>query len=352
MKLDSTASDSAGDEGDATEPEADAPSSTDASADAADSTLADSGDGGPPPVVLVSDAPNASLLATDGTSVFWIDWLAGDAGQQNGRVMKVGVDGGSETTLASTPGVVPESLAMDGTNVYWTESDGKLWQVSKVGGTAQPLVASGVATPVAASGGSVYFCPSTGGGVQSVPVDGGTVITLAAAGQPVDLVVAGGSVYWADSSGHIATVSIADGGAPTVLVSSDAGPGEYVSNTAYQNLATDGTNLYWPRLPNGSYSGAVMSLPLGGGTPQVVLDIGTDSPQSVATDGTHVYFLDVAGTSSLVSLVPADDGGSPATITSADMGTANITGVPGPTIAVDSTSVYWLDPPQIVKVAK
>jgi len=54
----------------------------------------EAGEAGPRPVALVSDAPNAWLIATDGTSVYWIDWITTDAGQQNGRIMQVGVDGG------------------------------------------------------------------------------------------------------------------------------------------------------------------------------------------------------------------------------------------------------------------
>ena len=307
----------------------------------------EAGEAGPPPVALVSDAPNAWLIATDGTSVYWIDWVTTDAGTQNGRVMQVAVDGGNETPLAITPGVIPVGLAIDTGNVYWTESDSKLWQVSKSGGSPTQLQDAAVAAPLTAAGGFIYFRPAGDGGVRAVPVDGGAVTTLASTGNPVDFVVVAGGVYWADTAGHIAYVTIADAGVPANLVNGI--PGQYVSATIYQNLATDGTNLYWPLGPGGITS-AVMAVPLSGGTPQVLVEAGTDSPRSVATDGTRVYYLDVTGSVALVA-IPVD-GGTPVTITTAGLGSADISGTPGPTIAVDSTSVYWLNPPQIMRIGK
>lgn len=336
-------------------PEAAAESGTDAGQDSAardSSTDANVGDGGPPqPVALVTDAPNATMLATDGTSAYWIDWVAGDAGQHNGRVMKVGVAGGTETTLMSTPGVTPLALAIDTNNVYWTDDSGGLSQMAKTGTMGASLQGGGVGSPVAVSGGFVFFTSSTGVGVQKVPVDGGSVTTLATSGNPVDLIVVAGDVFWADATGHIAFVSASTGGTPMDLVGPDpeAGAGEYVSASIYQNIVTDGTSLYWPRASSG-YPGAVMSIAVGGGAPQVVANIGTNSPASVATDGTSVYFLDVGASSSLAAA--SVGGGSLSTITTADMSAANVSGTPGPTVAVDSTSVYWLDPPQIVKIGK
>jgi hypothetical protein len=347
---DATASDSPS--SDSRAPEAAVESSTDAADSGGNdgSTDAAAQADAPQPVVIVNDAPNASMIATDGTSVYWIDWVTGDAGQQEGRVMKVAVGGGTQTALASTPGVTPASLAIDTNNVYWTASDNQLRQVSKAGDAVTSL-GSGVATPVTAAGGFVYFCPQTGGGVEKVPVDGGTTTTLATSGAPANLVVVANDVFWADATGHIAYVPAGNGGTPIDLVSPDpdAGPGEYVSDTTYQNITTDGTSLYWPRAAS-SYPGAVLSLAVGGGSPQVVVNTGTSSPFSVATDGVSVFFLDLAATTSLVAASLGS--GSTVTVTTAGLGAANIPGTPGPTVAVDSANVYWLSPPQILKIAK
>jgi hypothetical protein len=342
----------ASDASDATQA-ADANDSGDASgdADAGDAAPEAAVEAGPPqPVVLATDAPNAWLLATDGTSVYWIDQMGADAGAGSGHVMSMPVDGGTEVTLATTTGRAPERLAIDANNVYWTDDASGLWQVSKSGGTATQLDGTHAALPVAASGGFVYYGVVPGAGVSKVPVDGGTVTPLATSGSPVDLVVVAGDVFWANVNGTIEDVPAGAGGTPFTLLGPDvdAASGEFVTSTTAQNITTDGTSLYWNRHP-GAYPGAVMSLPVGGGSPQVVVNTGTDTPMSVATDGASIFYLDEGASTSLVQ-VPI--GGSPTTLTTSDLGAAAIAGSPGPTIAVDSKSVYWLNPPQIVKIAK
>lgn len=254
------------------------------------------------------------------------------------------------STLVSTPGSVPASLVVNSANVYWAGTDLVLWQVSKVGGAPLQL-ASGVGPQTTVQGATVYFSPIDDGGVQAVPVGGGAIVTLTTQGAQANLVVAGGNVYWADLSGHIDYVSATDGGTPLVLVRpDDGGPMEYVGDTIYQNITTDGTNLYWPNGGGGASPGAVFAVALAGGHPLLLDAIGSDTPRSVATDGVYVYFLDVAGATSLVA-TPVN-GGAPHTVTTQSTGSADVSGTPGPTVAVDSTSVYWLDPPRIVKLAK
>jgi hypothetical protein len=264
--------------------------------------------------------------------------------------MSVSVSGGAEIVLANFPGASPTGLVIDASNVYWTASDGTLNQVSKGGGPATRL-ATGVGSPLAVAGGSVFYASSSAPGVWRIAIGGGTPVQLASSGSPVDLVVVAGYVFWADVAGIIAYVPATTGGTPTNLVAPDpdAGAGEFVSSVPYQNLTTDGASLYWNRLP-GSAPGAVMSVPAGGGPPQVVCNVGQSSPQSVATDGSQVYFVDTGG-STVIASAPVS-GGAPATVASQYTTTASISSDPGPTLAVDATSVYWLAPPRIVKIAK
>lgn len=299
-------------------------------------------------IVLAADVPNASRVATDGNRVFWVDWAAADGGQPTARLMSVPVGGGTEVSLASAPGVMPTGLALDANDVYWTTSDGVLRQVAKSGGTATQL-ATGVAGPVTASNGVAFYAVAGDAGVSKIAADGGTPLILSTTGAPFDLVVVAGYVFWADPSGEIMYVPSASGGTPAPLVAPDpdAGSGEYVSASASQNLATDGTSLYWNRLP-GSYAGAVMSVSVAGGAPQVVTNTGSAAPQSVTTDGIDVYFLDLSATAGL-AFAPVT-GGSPVTV-AALQNAAALSG-PGPTVAVDSNNVYWLDPPRVLQLAK
>jgi hypothetical protein len=78
--------------------------------------------------------------------------------------MKVGIDGGAPTTLASGLGLGPHGLAVDAASVYWT---------------------------------NVYS-----GTVMKVGIDGGAPITVATAqAQPLWIAVDGTSVYWTNRLG-------------------------------------------------------------------------------------------------------------------------------------------------------
>lgn len=311
--------------------------------------------GAPQPTPVVTDAPNATALLGDGTNLYWIDSIGVDGGTV-GRVMKVPVGGGMETTLATTPGVPTERLVLDGANIYFTDGANTVWQVPKLGGAAAtPLITSDEFAPLGALNGTVYFGASNGISEVTVGadsgVDAGTILTTT--GGPVDMVAVAGDLFWANPvAGLIQYVAAGSGGTPTTLVGPDpeAGVGEFVSATLVQNLITDGTSLYWNRAPNDTYSGAIMAVPVGGGPPSVVVNTGSDMAYSVATDGTSIYYLDLGATVSLAKVAIGSN--MPSIVTAVGVSSAGILGTPGPTIAVDSTNVYWLNPPQILRIAK
>jgi hypothetical protein len=114
----------------------------------------------------------------------------------------------------------PVSIALDGANLYWTNTgttansfaDGAIMTVPTSGGTPKVLAAS-QASPanLAVDGHDVYWTNSgtlanryTDGAVMRVPVGGGTP-TLLASGQdsPVGVAVDASNVYWTTASGAV-----------------------------------------------------------------------------------------------------------------------------------------------------
>jgi hypothetical protein len=338
----------------------------DAGADAElDAEAPDAEDGepvesGPPPTVLASDVPNPSFLVTDGTYLYWTDFVETDAGAL-GRVMKMSVTGGAEATLATEPGKYPAGLAVDTANVYWVDDHAMLYSAPLDAGAAATLATGVGQSSIAADGQYVYVESSLGAGVARVPVDGGAAVTLAtpdAGFAPAGIAIDTANVYWpAPAGGAILAVPKVGGAIITLASNASAGPGAIVSATSYQNVVSSGAAVFWNRYPGSMQSGGVLVVWLDGGAEggaeggaaSLLYDAGPATPLSVVTDGVSVYFLTQGNTPALMA-APID--GSTAVVLAGNQFAAGIAGDPGPTVAVDATSVYWLSPPQILKIAK
>jgi hypothetical protein len=229
-------------------------------------------DGGGPPATLATGQVEAHAIAVDATNVYWV--TSGNG--VTGTVVKVPLDGGSATTLASGQSD-PFGIAVDGTNVYWTstlgehDGNGVALAESLGGGTISTLVsapatglfdgmASLLAGNIASNGTSVYFTGGTDGqSILKVPVGGGAATTLAS-GQPHPFGIAldGANVYWTNmgSSGR-----------------------------------AQGTGV--PGLAPPTNDGAVMKVPLGGGTVTTLASC-QSIPMGIAVDATSVYWITAA----------------------------------------------------------
>ncbi len=96
-----------------------------------------------------------------------------------------------------------------------------------------------------------------------------------------------------------------------------------------ESTQIDSTSVYWVQ----EASGAVMKVPINGGTPQT-LAVGGGGVNFIAIDGTSVYFTNE--TSGQIMKAPLDgDGGQTVTLTQAG------TGATPAGVAVDGVAVYW-----------
>lgn len=235
-------------------------------------------------------------IAVYGTNVYWLN--RGTTACPNapycgdGSLNAIPLAGGVPTTLASGLDE-PNSLAVDGTNVYWTDAqDGTVKAVPLAGGTVTTL-ATGQNGPgsVAVNGTHVYWVDSgdpnlANGSVNEVPLGGGSVTALAT-GQhlPFALALDGTNVYWTETqAGNVNKIPLGGGSVTTIS-------GHWVG---LRSLAVDSTSVYFTSTNGSSTTGTINAVPLGGGNVTILAN-GQTYPSSVVVDGTYAYWVDDAG---------------------------------------------------------
>lgn len=289
-----------------------------------------------PPGTLAPASTLTSCLAVDASNVYWTDSGSGN------RVLKVSISGGTPQVVAMG-GDAPGCVAIDAENAYYT--DGAATMVMKAplagsGGTGIALATNQHVLPerhpfLVATSGYVYWITDVYGNVDAydgknaivrVKTDGsGTVEVIASEvkGNPAGLATDGNSIYFSDGAGVWAQ-PIA-GGAPIQIPTTSA----IQSNT----FATDGTNLVVTEVA-GLGQGDVALFRVDG-TGRKVLSMSLAS--SLAIDGSGVYAkqdnqlvqlaLDGSGAKALALIAPR-------------------------AIALSPTAIYFTDGASILKLAK
>jgi hypothetical protein len=230
-------------------------------------------DGGNP--YLLAGMPIDSGVAVDATDVYFCTV---------GAVKKAPKAGGAATTIATFSGAVSD-IAVDATDVFWTDfGNGKVWKAPKAGGAPTQL-ASGQAGAhgIALDAANVYFTAQTAGNVVKVPKAGGAATILASGQQaPFGIALDASFVYWTNYFGGAVMRAPLAGGAPATLASGLMGPA---------GVAVDASNVYWSNYSAGS----VMKAPLAGGA-AVTLAAGLTKPQYLALDAVYLYAATGDGT--------------------------------------------------------
>lgn len=265
-------------------------------------------------------------MAIDGTYLYWTD-------SQGGAVMRWPLAGGSVTTFASTG--APYGIASDGTNVYWGSAayPGTIYRCPVSGCGTPVAVATSQTAPqgVAVDSQYVYWANENGGWVARCPIGstcGSSPLVLASGlDTPFGVAAHAGTAFFteAGSSPNIGKVYACSGagcgGAPTTIASGLFYP---------YAITTDASgNVYW------AAGGSLYECP-GGSCPggATVLATGFSEPEGIATDGTSLYFTDY-GAQTVNECTIASCSSTVVTLAKGQTGAQ--------AIVVDSKYVYWAD---------
>jgi hypothetical protein len=161
--------------------------------------------GGTVTVLATGSWPNAVAVDSKvlAKNVYWVDYVGGTVN----KVPVAKADGGTPVNVVLAPSETqPWNIAIDATNVYWTDKSNP-GSVKSIGinGTNPVTLAQGLGAPwgIAVDANFVYWTNFNDNTVVKTPIGGGTVYTLASEPQqnPAAIAVDNVSVYWVDQGG-------------------------------------------------------------------------------------------------------------------------------------------------------
>ena len=339
-----------------------------ASSSGSDGATNDANDGQAAGIVTVTNQVGIQgrQLAVDGTNVYWTDEIASDAGGNVGRVMKIAVGGGTPTEIARYPADQSTGwIGVDATSIYWavkgtTIADRGIWKAPIAGGA-----------PV-----QIYSPGNYVNGTTCDPLQ----VTLGTANLAFKL----------DGPSIVGAVPI--GGGPTTDLTPDIAKGMIYA----QGIGADSTYAYFQSGGSSFTDGVIRKSPFGsdawptdivkpddGGIAQYVSGFGDlvvsggnlywgnnqnetlfkvavngGTPTAIATGpkAGNIAHLAVDGTNAY--WIPSPFNPSIVMKVSVNGGAASTLATGSSTetyaspIAVDATSVYWFSPPHLYKTAK
>jgi len=183
---------------------------------------------------IASGSPNYGPIGVDDNFVYWAD-VAGSP------IHKTPIAGG--TTVDFATAMTAQYVAADGTNVYWSDFDlqGGSFVMAPVGGGTPTVVATALSNPgdIAVDGTNVYYTNSStlfGSKFWKLPRTGGTPTMIALSPDFLVYAIAidATDIYWA-AYNKIGKAPLA-GGAVTTVATGQMGA---------TSIAVDAVNVYW-----------------------------------------------------------------------------------------------------------
>jgi hypothetical protein len=273
---------------------------------------------GSPATVLAQEDPGVQSLAVDGSYVYWTTAA--------GLVKRLALAGGTPEVVASGQRSA-DNLVVDDTHVVWSLGD-TLAVVEKSSGAVTSFAAQGQVQRLSSDATSLYWTVQDGeSGAVNKASKLGQGLTPLATMQSNPLAVSAGlaNVLWANTAGSATDASAvlavpASGGQETLVVSS-------VDRCV--SIATDAGHLYWADAADSVHGTIAMSAL--DGTNVQTLSTGETNLWSVATDSASVFYSSTDGRLAVVAVT----GGAPFPFIAGPAGRVSF--------ALDATNVYWVN---------
>jgi sugar lactone lactonase YvrE len=238
----------------------------------------------------IINTADLTVTAPAATRLYWVNEDL-DSGN-GGTINEANLDGTNPQTII-TGQDFPFGMAVDGSHLYWTESNGTINEANLDGTNPQTII-TGQDDPagLAVDGSHLYWTNVLGGTINEANLDGTnpqTIITGQDA--PAGLAVDDSHLYWTDNAeiseanGTINEANL-DGTDQQTIITGQIGPAA---------VAVEVGHLYWTNYGAG-YIGTIDEANLDGTNQQTIIT-GQDRPLGLAVDGSHLYWTDyVTGT--------------------------------------------------------
>jgi hypothetical protein len=248
---------------------------------------------GSSPIVLASEQPGPNGITVNATTVFWANYNF----QNPSAVVACAIGGCGDAPTVVADNQTPYDVAVDATNVYWTNFNDNSVYVCAIDGCADTptLITNAMdAWSIAVDGAAVYWSENTGAGRIERCALGGSCNGAAQIAidqvNPGGLVLDAANVYWSNfANGLVQSCAKAGSGcgdSPNVIAGAETNP---------LSVAVDSDTVYWP-----TGSGSIRACAIAGCTEPTTLVANQISLNDIAVDATAVYWT---GSGAIMKLV-------------------------------------------------